>query len=190
MARPTGRPVREEVLAAALPLIQSVGVDGFSFNDIAKQLDIKAPSIHHHFRSKADLVCAVTEQYRADFAHRVDQIEAGPATERVLAYAELFDEPAASGLLCLCGSIAAEWPTIAPQVRSEVERFFEEQHEWLVRELARGVEAGELDQAVDPAEVARAMLAALEGSMFIMRASGTTQQARSIAATFLDVLRR
>ena len=135
MARPSGRPLREEILAAARPLIQRVGVDGFSFSDIAAQLDVKAPSIHHHFATKADLVAEVAERYRIDFADRVAEISDETAAERLLSYADLFDAPTSDGLLCLCGSIAAEWPTITDGARKEVEAFFADQHAWIAGEL-------------------------------------------------------
>lgn len=185
MARPSGRPLREEILATARPLIQRVGVDGFSFSDIATQLDVKAPSIHHHFASKADLVAAVAERYRGDFADRVAEIDEGTATDRLLAYADLFDAPASKGLLCLCGSLAAEWPTIMDAARREVETFFSEQHAWIVNELRTGAEAGEFTSVADAEELAETLVAALEGSMLVARASGTRGLARRTIATFL-----
>lgn len=185
MARPSGRPLREEILATTRPLIQRAGVDGFSFSDIATQLDVKAPSIHHHFATKADLVAAVVERYRIDFADSVSSLDSGGAKDRLLAYADLFDAPASAGLLCLCGSIAAEWPTIDASARHEVELFFSEQHDWIVEQLDAGSECGEFINVNDTGELADALLAALEGSMLLARASETSGLARRTVSVFL-----
>ncbi len=177
--------MREEVLEAARTMIQRVGVDGFSYADIAKQLNISSPSIHHHFPSKADLVAEVAVQYRHEFADRVRAIEGESASDRLMAYAGLFDQPASSGLLCLCGAIAAEWSNIGERPRHEVEQFFKEQLDWLTRQIEVGVAAGDFLPSVDGPVFAQALLAALEGSMLIARATPSPHLARSTCATFL-----
>ena len=189
MARPSGRPMRDEVLEAARPLIQRVGVDGFSYADIAKQLNISSPSIHHHFPSKADLVAEVAKLYRQEFADRVDEIVGDTASARLMSYADLFDEPASTGLLCLCGAIAAEWPTIADEPRREVEIFFEDHQTWLRREFESGVISGEFRPDVDPEAMSKVLLAALEGSMLVARASNSPHLAESTCATLLASIR-
>lgn len=180
--------MRDEVLEAARTLIQRVGVDGFSYADIAKHLNISSPSIHHHFPSKADLVAEVAMRYRQEFGDHVSTIAGDTASDRLMAYAGLFDQPASSGLLCLCGAIAAEWSNIADQPRREVEQFFEEQHQWLEREIDFGVASGEFRPDIDCAAMARALLAALEGSMLMTRATTSPHLARSTCATLLASL--
>lgn len=188
MARPSGRPVRDEVLAAARPLIQRAGVDGFSYADIAAQLNIKAPSIHHHFPTKDDLVAEVATEYRRDFAARVVLIEEPSVSARLMAYADLFDDAASAGLVCLCGAIAAEWPNIASRPREEVELFFAEQLSWLTAELDEGVRARELLAFEDSSAMAQLILATLEGSMLMARTQASADAAKSVMATLLATL--
>ena len=92
MARPSGRPVRDEVLAATKDLIQRVGISGFSYTHLAEEVGVKAPSIHHHFKRKEDLVAEVANQYRSDFASELQEIDAETATGRLGQYAKLFAE--------------------------------------------------------------------------------------------------
>jgi len=40
------------VLDAAEGLIQQQGYNGFSYDDVARLVEIKKPSIHHHFAKK------------------------------------------------------------------------------------------------------------------------------------------
>jgi len=42
------------------------GYTGLNFRDIAAEVGIKAPSIYHHFPTKADLGAAVAKRYWED----------------------------------------------------------------------------------------------------------------------------
>jgi len=69
---------RERILKAASRLIASRGYAGTSTRDIAEAVQIRQPSLFHHFRSKAAIVDALLE-------HSLGQI-AGPMSE--LAHSE------------------------------------------------------------------------------------------------------
>ena len=46
---------KEAVLAAAKRAAMAHGYNGLNFRDIAAEVGIKAPSLYHHFPTKADL---------------------------------------------------------------------------------------------------------------------------------------
>ncbi len=188
MARPTGRPVRDELITEATRLVKSVGVTAFSYGDLAKQLGIKAPSIHHHFRVKEDLITAVAERYRLDFNALVAAIPEGLASDRLQAYADLFATTARSEQLCLCGAVAAEWLSIGEGPRAEVERFFADQLDWLTDEVAAGAASGEFRADLDSRHVASLVLAALEGSMLMCRAGASPDLAADLGALLLTMV--
>ena len=172
MARPSGRPIRNELIESAMHLIQRVGVNGFSYGDLAKELGIKAPSIHHHFPSKEDLVAAVAAEYRQQFKAHVDAIADGPSLDRIRAYGRLFSETAKADRLCLGGVVSAEWLSVGDKPRREVNDFFSEQQAWIEAQLRTGVDNGEFDIAMPAHNLATTILAALEGSMLMTRAGG------------------
>jgi len=188
MARPSGRPLREELITATRPRIQRHGVGGFSYGDLAKELDVKSPSIHHHFPAKADLVTEVTAKYRVDFGEAVASIEGETPLERLQAYVELFNDTAASGLLCLCGAIASEWPDITDGPRAEVQAFFADQLQWLTTEIEAGTSSGTLRCAIEPADAAHLILATLEGAMVMTRPTGDANLTASVGALLLGLL--
>ena len=185
MAKPTGRPVRDELIEAATDLIQSVGVKAFSYGDLAKQLDIKAPSIHHHFRTKEDLVAAVAELYRSTFSQHVEQIQADSSLDRIQQYADLFTRTASSNRLCLCGAVAAEWLSVGAASQAQVEGFFAEQVDWLTSQLTEGITTGELRSDLNANDMARSLFAALEGSMLMSRSGDPADLASQIGGIFL-----
>lgn len=164
--------MRDELIDAATRRIQHVGVNGFSYGDIAKELGIKAPSIHHHFPTKEDLVAAVAADYRARFSAMVDAIPEGTALDRIRAYAEMFTATAATDSLCLCGAVSAEWLTVGDKARAEVNDFFTSQQAWLQEQLANGVRDGEISLALPIPAVAATLFASLQGSLLLSRAGG------------------
>lgn len=188
MARPSGRPLRQELIDAACAMIQAVGVNAFSYGDLAKQLDISAPSIHHHFQTKADLVGEVTAQYRQDFAANREAINDAQASQRIRSYAALFAETSAQELMCICGSVAGDWATVSASARTEVVHFFDEQVEWLTEQLDAGVASKELRFSGEAREIAIAILAALEGALLLARSSGETLLPSSVSETLLKLV--
>lgn len=169
MARPSGRDIRNEVIEAATRAMQTQGAAGFSYGSIAGELDIKAPSIHHHFPHKADLLAAVVGKYREQFQHQVDALDEPSARERLQAYASLFLASAQRELMCLCGAAAADWNEINVPTRTEVRLFFDQQTEWVVALARQAVDAGEFNQQVDAEVFATAYVSALEGSLLLAR---------------------
>lgn len=170
MAKPTGRPIRSELLATARTLIQTQGIGVFSYGALAASAGITAPSIHHHFPRKDQLVAEIAAQYRDEFADVVHTIDATSAVERIIEYSALYAATARAGRGCLCGAIAAEWSSLGEPVRDVVDTFFAEQVEWLGDCVADGQRRGEIRvQGVDPATLARTLFAHLQGSMLLAR---------------------
>ena len=50
---------RESATQAALHVINTSGLESFSLDLVARQLGVKAPSLYHHFRDKAELLAEV-----------------------------------------------------------------------------------------------------------------------------------
>lgn len=171
MARPTGRPIRDELVAAGQDLAQSHGVAAFSYADLAKRVGIQSPSIHHHFPRKEDLVAEIAKRYRQDFSEQLTSLHnRGSGRERLDGYRDLFNQVAVDGRLCLCGSAAAEWSSVGDAARVEVLAFFAEQQVWLSGVIADAMVSGEFSSSLDPQRDAELMLSALEGALLLARA--------------------
>ena len=187
MARPSGRDIRREVIEAASQAIQSRGATGFSYGSIADELGITAPSIHHHFRRKDDLLTAAVAQYRAQFRQRVEALEGRSARERLEAYASLFLAPAQRHLLCLCGAVAADWNGIDAATRAEVEMFFDQEIAWVTAQATQAIDAGEFDRGVDAEAFATTFIGALEGALLLARMSKDHGALSGTAPCLLDL---
>ena len=117
---------REKILAAAKQIAQARGYNGLNFRDLAEVVGIKAPSIYHHFPTKADLAAAVARRYWEDFAAELESMSAKtpdpigclrqyPGTFRK----SLEDE----NRICLSSFMAAESDDLPEPVKQEVRAF-------------------------------------------------------------------
>jgi len=181
----------ERILDAAQGLVQQRGYSGFSYDDVARLVDIRKPSIHHHFPTKAELVVVLTQRYSHRFREQLLRLESqhARAPDRLRAYAELFDRTfALERRLCLCGMLGAEAEALPAEVLAEVQRFFQANLEWLAMVFDEGQRAGLIRAGVPAAALAEAYLAALEGAMVVGRGLRSVRGMGSVAATFLSTV--
>ncbi len=57
----------EQILDAAERMARTGGYNAFSFREIAKEVGIKAASVHYHFPGKQDLGAAIAKRYTDRF---------------------------------------------------------------------------------------------------------------------------
>ncbi len=168
------------ILEVAQDLIQRRGYSAISFDDIAKKVGIKKPSIVHHYASKSALGRAVVRRYRETFSGMLDAIAADPdktaADALEFYFAPYLDFGESKDKVCLCGALAGEFLALPKIMQTEVAAFFREHQHWLATILRRGRDEGvlQLDHiaADQPEQAAALILDALHGSLIIKRATG------------------
>jgi TetR/AcrR family transcriptional regulator, transcriptional repressor for nem operon len=176
------------VVDAAEGLVQDRGYNGFSYDDVAKLVGIKKPSIHHHFATKADLVATVAQRYTHKFRESLLNIEGrhAQAAVRLTAYADLFERTFLQDRrLCVCGMLGADGETLPQSVNQEVQRFFEINQQWLTEILSQGQADGTLRSSATATTLAEAYLCALEGAMVVGRGLQSPRGPKAVAQTFL-----
>jgi TetR/AcrR family transcriptional repressor of nem operon len=184
-------PAAERVLDAAEALIQSHGYNGFSYDDIARQIGIKKPTIHHHFPTKSELVTIVAQRYAHRFRTRLTDIAGRPgsAADRLRAYAQLFAGTYRQNRkLCVCGMLGADAETLPADAAAEVTRFFRVNLDWLASVMADGERAGTLRLVAQPRDHAQAFLSALEGAMMVGRGLGSDTSPEAVGRTMISSL--
>lgn len=182
-------PAAERVVDAAEGLLQQQGYNGFSYDDVARLIGIKKPSIHHHFATKADLATMVVQRYTHRFREELLRIEGRLARprDRLAAYAELFERTfQRERRLCVCGMLGAEAHELPAAVRDEVARFFDINLRWLQDGFEAAQREQELAATAQPAALARAYLCALEGAMVVGRGVADDQGPAAVGQALLD----
>jgi TetR/AcrR family transcriptional repressor of nem operon len=182
----------ELTLDVAERLVQVRGFNGFSYADIAGELNITKASLHYHFRSKAQLGQALVERYSARFAEALEGIDldATNARAKLDAYVNIYAGVLRGDRMCLCGMLAAEYETLPRTMGDAVARFFQDNEAWLTDVLAQGRVDGSVSAEVTPSLAAQMILSGLEGAMLIARTDGGLQRFQSSAAGLIDALTR
>ncbi|WP_413733560.1 TetR/AcrR family transcriptional regulator [Sodalis sp. RH21] len=163
-----------EIISYTRQLLTSGGYRSFSFADISEKVNIRKASIYHHFTSKADLVRTVVAQYRAEaqagmqiLNHKIND----PAAE-LQAYADYWSTCIRDGSspFCICVMLAAELPTLPPEVAAEVSGHFTDLSDWLAALLRRGENKNVFQLRDIPSAEANLLMATIHGAMLAARA--------------------
>jgi TetR/AcrR family transcriptional repressor of nem operon len=180
----------DRILDTAERLVQMRGFNGFSYADVAEELEITKASLHYHFRGKAELGKALIERYGERFTTSLDAIYAAPtgSVAKLRAYADLYAGVMDDERMCLCGMLAAEYRTLPDDMQHAVVEFFDANEAWLDRVLREGRKSGELAFAGSPREVARALISALEGALLTSRPYSDPKRFRATAREMIKRL--
>jgi TetR/AcrR family transcriptional repressor of nem operon len=161
----------DRTLDVAERLVQIRGFNGFSYADVARELEITKASLHYHFPGKAELGAALIARYTARFTQALADIDDHVATARAKldAYVDIYNKVLSEGRMCLCGILAAEYETLPGPMREAVERFFELNEAWLIAVLSQGRADASLSVNGSLAIASQMIISGLEGAMLIAR---------------------
>jgi AcrR family transcriptional regulator len=164
---------RERLIESTRELLWERGYTGTSPKAIQERSGAGQGSMYHHFQGKQELALAAIERNVADLVTRADADLDGPGTvtERVTRYMRR-ERAALRG--CPVGRLTMDPDVMAdPDLRRPVEDAFATVRERLARVIDEGRRNGELDPSADPAAVAAALVAVLQGGYVLARASGS-----------------
>jgi TetR/AcrR family transcriptional regulator, transcriptional repressor for nem operon len=147
-------------------------------------------SLHYHYSGKAELGYALIERYCDRFSAALERIDAQPADARAKldAYAALYADVLRGKRMCMCGILAAEYPTLPKPMRDAVLGFFDANHRWLGRVLDEGRADGSLSFDGPADEVAQSIVSTLEGAMLVARSYGDVARFEATARQLLGRL--
>jgi TetR/AcrR family transcriptional regulator, transcriptional repressor for nem operon len=181
----------ERILNVAERLVQTRGFNGFSYADVAAELGITKASLHYHFPNKEQLGSALISRYRKAFLEALQRIDSsGPADprRRVRQFVRLYVDVLRKHRMCLCGMLAADQATLPRAMRDGVREFFDANESWLFKTLEEGRKARVLRFEGSAHEVARFLVASLEGAMLVARSYGDVSRFVSASERLLTEL--
>lgn len=193
-SNPPYSPKAQEIIQRTNALLAAGGYNGFSYADIAEQVQVRKASIHHHFPTKADLVKATVALHR-DATRRglqsLDELAPDPL-ERLIAYSRFWAEciQQSNPPICICALLAAELPAVPVEVADEVKGHFEDLHAWTTTAMAEGAASGVMRLRDSPAAEASMFVASVHGAMLAARAAGDASVFWQIAKVATERLRK
>lgn len=117
----------------------------------------------------------------------IDATEPAPPA-RLRGYAELYVAVLRDQRMCLCGMVAAEYPTLPDAMRASVISFFDHNETWLQHVLDQGRSDGGLKFSGSARDVARMIISCLEGAMLVTRPYGDLPRFQHAAASLVESL--
>jgi TetR/AcrR family transcriptional repressor of nem operon len=173
-------------------LVQVRGFNGFSYADVASELDMTTAALHYHFPGKAELGRALIERYKRRFLEALAEIDARipNAPDKLDAYAGLYAGVLRDHRMCLCGMLAAEYQTLPDPMRDAVIAFIDANEAWVERVLSDGRQAGSIALAGPASDAARLIVSGLEGAMLVARPYGDLARFDTAAEGLLAGFRR
>jgi TetR/AcrR family transcriptional regulator, transcriptional repressor for nem operon len=166
-------PARERVLEATTTLLLERGYGATSIDEICRAADVTKGGLFYHFDSKENLVSAAVERFFARLvaAGEASHSETGPGSFAALdAYIESLPALIEGPLLargCLLGAMAIQTTESHPTVWSAARSALGEWRGGLQSLIDAA--AAERSVAVDSAELADGLLAAVEGGLLLDR---------------------
>ena len=166
----------ERILNTAEALMIERGYSAFSYADIAEAVELRKPSIHHHFPAKASLAAAVLSRHRERLIAATEQLDRQISNpwKRLQAYVQHWEGCIRGRTVpfCVAALLAAELPSLPEEVQAEVELHFDALREWLERTLKAGAKAGVIRLQESAAVEAQLLMAVVHGAMLSARATG------------------
>ena len=164
---------RERLIESTRELLWDRGYTGTSPKAIQERSGAGQGSMYHHFGGKQDLALAAIERNAADLVARADADLSGPGTvpERIARYLRR-ERAALRG--CPVGRLTMDPDVMAaPDLCRPVADALAAVRGRLAAVLEEGRANGELDPSIDPATIATALVAVLQGGYVLARASGS-----------------
>lgn len=171
---------REALLEAAKELLWERGYEGMSPRVVQDASGAGQGSFYHHFQGKLSLASQalweVCSEMRLDFDEQAPQIQPVPRNRQPAQHARELD--CAMGYLrsprhalrgCRMGRLASERSIELAEIREPVAAYFTHVEGRLTAALEEARNQGELDAALDPGELATALIATVQGGYLLSR---------------------
>ena len=166
---------RDRLIESAQELLWERGYVGTSPGAVLKGSGVGQGSLYHHFTGKADLALAAIERSAAQLRALSETYFDGPGTpmERISAWL-LRNREVLRG--CPIGRLAHDPEIVAnPDLRRPVDETMAWLHGRVTKVLTEGQRLGEFDAGIPAADVAEALIAALQGGYVLARAADSPE---------------
>ena len=170
--------MRGRILALTETHLMRHGYHGFSFRDLARELEIRPPAVHYHFRTKPELVVASVHRYGHRFDAWVDGVANRTPAEQLLAYVALGQSVVGEGRTCALGMLQAEASTLPQTVCDAVASVHPRFLAFYTDRLQRAREDGDAAFAVEPMLAAELLGCTLVGAQHLARTQGPSAYRR------------
>lgn len=159
----------------ARDLIQQMGYNAFSFNDISRPLQIKNAAVHYYFPTKEGLGCAVINQERERLKLWSGDINCLGHDDQLEEFFKIYDNNLTSNRICMVGSLSSDYLAIPESMQHCLRDLIEDIKLWLTSLLDNGRNADAFCFQGTAEDKASVVIASLAAGLQIARVVGNEQ---------------
>lgn len=163
---------KDKIISLADKLIRVKGFNAFSYKDIADPLQVKNAAVHYHFPAKADLGIGVLDKEMQSFTANTEKWKKLPADEQLAKLFEVFRRHCRAGNVCLMGSLAPDYETLAPDMQEKVWQMAQDIVTWVTACLEQGRKDKRFHFKGDAGDRALMVISNLQSSLLMARVMG------------------
>jgi len=177
-----GRATRERIVQAAAELIAEKGVAGMSLDDVRARTGASRSQLYHYFEDRDDLVHAVIDATTDAVLGRQDELlnhlDSWAGIDRWFDFMvqHQIAEQARGG--CPIGSLAGQLAESDPEARAAIAAGFDRWEAHIREGLTRMKARAKLRKDADPAALATATMASIQGGLLLTQVRRDPQQLR------------
>jgi AcrR family transcriptional regulator len=165
---------KRKILELSQDAMRQKGYGGFSYADIASQLDIKNAAVHYHFPNKEDLGVALIQRERRRFAkwtarQTIRELDAWGKLNWFLGVYEHYSHGGTR--VCYLGALESNFDSLPVNLQEEARGLNTDLLNWLTQLLGAGKESGSFVFAGSVDAKAVMLLSAIQGAVQIARVS-------------------
>ena len=188
-----GRATRERIVAAAAGLVAEKGANGVSLDDVQSRAGASRSQLYHYFDNRDDLIRAViqftTGAVLGEQDELLQELDSWTGIDRWFdALVALQVKRHAIGG-CPLGSLAGQLAETDPIARTQIAVGLDRWKTHLEDGLGRMQTAGQLRPDADPATLATATMASLQGGLLLTQVRRDPHQLRTALNAARDALR-
>lgn len=162
--------LREQALVSARFHLQTKGFNGFSFQTVADDLNIRKASLHYYFASKDQLGIELLQNYRQGFEKWVEDTSGMSAKDKISWMIDFFVKLSGQGKkICPIGALCADINSLSADLKKELQSFNLMQRAWLKSLLRQAQKESIISNNVDVEIAASAIIAQIQGVLQIAR---------------------
>lgn len=161
---------RLEALKRGHYYLQTVGFNGFSFQDLANDLGIRKASLHYYFSSKEELGIALIQEYEKYFNHFTQKSASLSAIRQLENWVKFcYGLSKDHQKLCPIGVLTCELNTLSPKMQKKLADFQTRQRKWALQILKQGIRERRFRKSLNASWAADIFLESIQGGLQIAR---------------------
>ena len=168
---------KTKIMDVAEELVQQIGPNAMSYQQISASVGVRKASIHHHFPKKENLIDALLGHCQVTYGDKYQAIVdgEGEAPDKLRKLADVFAEGLQNQQLCLVGMISADIYTLKQSSRQILETTIKETVSIFAAVFDQVLQENSLSVTKRTEETADAFFSFLLGAQISARACGGVQ---------------